>query len=43
MIKVEYMIGAETAMEPLLLAGLVKELGVQHGGVQFHCNSLSVI
>ena len=38
-----YMTIAEAAKEALWLAGLVKELGIQQGGVQLHCVSQSVI
>ena len=31
------------AKEALWLAGLVKELGIQQGGVQLHCDNQSVI
>ena len=34
---------AEAAKEALWLAGLVKELGMQQGGVQLHCDNQSVI
>lgn len=34
---------AEVAKEALSLKGLVKELGVQQGGVQLHCDSQSAI
>ena len=30
---------AEGAKEALWLVGLVKELGIQQGGVQLHCDS----
>ena len=39
----EYMAIVEAAKEALWLAGLVKELGIQQGGVQLHCDSQSVI
>ena len=42
-IELEYMAIAEVAKEALRLAGLVKELGIQQGGVQLHCDSQSVI
>ena len=32
----EYMVVAEAAKEGLRLVGLVKELGIQQGGVQLH-------
>ncbi|KAL0371817.1 UNVERIFIED_CONTAM: hypothetical protein Scaly_0863300 [Sesamum calycinum] len=34
---------AEAAKEALWLSGLSKELGVEQGGVQLHCDSLSAI
>ncbi|GMJ03250.1 hypothetical protein HRI_003994200 [Hibiscus trionum] len=34
---------AEVAKEALCLIGLVKELGIQQGGVQLHCDSQSAI
>jgi len=37
--KAEYMVVAEAANEALWLKGLVKELGIQQGGVQLHCDS----
>jgi hypothetical protein len=37
--KVEYMAVAKAANEALWLKGLVKELGIQQGGVQLHCDS----
>ena len=42
-IELEYMVVAETAKEALRLAGLVKELGIQQGGVQLHCDSQNAI
>ncbi|KAE8731151.1 hypothetical protein F3Y22_tig00002840pilonHSYRG00482 [Hibiscus syriacus] len=39
----EYMVAAEAAKEALLLTGLVKELGVQQGGVQLLCDNQSAI
>lgn len=39
MTKIEYMAVPEAAKEALWLRGLVKELGVQQGGVQLHCDS----
>ena len=41
--EAEYMAIAEAAKEALWLAGLVRELGVQQGGVQLHCDSQSAI
>jgi hypothetical protein len=37
--EVEYMAAAEVAKEALWLTGLVKELGIQQGGVSLHCDS----
>ena len=42
-IESEYMAVAEVAKESLSLTGLVKELGIQQGGVQLYCDSQSVI
>ena len=42
-IEAEYMVVAETAKEALWLTGLVKELGIEQGEVQLHCNSQSAI
>ncbi|KAE8715770.1 hypothetical protein F3Y22_tig00110160pilonHSYRG00432 [Hibiscus syriacus] len=39
----EYMAAAEAAKESLWLTGLVKELGVQQGGVQLLCDNQSAI
>ena len=39
----EYMAVAEAAKEALWLTGLVKELGIQQGGVRLHCDSQSAI
>ncbi|KAE8675002.1 hypothetical protein F3Y22_tig00111708pilonHSYRG00525 [Hibiscus syriacus] len=39
----EYMTAAEAAKEALWLTGLVKELGVQQGGVQLLCDNQSTI
>ena len=39
----EYMAVAEAAKEALWLTGLVKELGIQQGGVLLHCDSQSAI
>ena len=41
--KVEYMAVAEVANEALWLTGLVKELRIEQGGVQLHCDSQSAI
>ncbi|XP_020580293.1 phospholipase D alpha 1-like [Phalaenopsis equestris] len=41
--KVEYMAVAKATKEALWLAGLVKELGVEQGGVQLHYDCQSVI
>ena len=41
--KGEYMALAEAAKEALWLKGLVKELGLNQGGVQLHCDSQSVV
>jgi hypothetical protein len=41
--EVEYMAAAEAAKEALWLTGLVKELGIQQGGVSLHCDSQSAI
>ncbi|KAE8719481.1 putative ribonuclease H protein [Hibiscus syriacus] len=41
--KAEYMAVAEAAKETLWLTGLVKELGVQQGGVQLRCDNQSTI
>ena len=41
--EAEYMAVAEAAKEALWLTGLVKELGVEQGGVQLHCDSQSAI
>ncbi|KAL4317979.1 hypothetical protein GQ457_18G008540 [Hibiscus cannabinus] len=41
--EAEYMAVAEAAKEALWLIGLVKELGLEQGGVQLHCNSQSAI
>ena len=37
--ELEYMAIAEAAKEALWLVGLVKELGIQQGGVQLHCDN----
>jgi hypothetical protein len=41
--EAEYMAVAEVAKEALWLKGLVKELGIQQGGVQLHCDNQSAI
>ncbi|KAL0451880.1 UNVERIFIED_CONTAM: Retrovirus-related Pol polyprotein from transposon TNT 1-94 [Sesamum latifolium] len=41
--EAEYMAVAEAAKEALWLNGLAKDLGVEHGGVQLHCDSQSAI
>ncbi|KAE8678885.1 Serine/threonine-protein kinase Nek5 [Hibiscus syriacus] len=41
--EAEYMAAAEAAKEALWLTGLVKELGVQQGGVQLLCDNQSAI
>uniref|UniRef100_A0A2N9GFK1 CCHC-type domain-containing protein n=1 Tax=Fagus sylvatica TaxID=28930 RepID=A0A2N9GFK1_FAGSY len=41
--EAEYMAVAEAAKEVLWLKGLVKELSLNQGGVQMHCDSQSVI
>src|ERR1044072_7097048 len=41
--EAEYMEVAEAAKEALWLIGLVHELGVEQGGVRFHCDSQSAI
>uniref|UniRef100_A0A2N9H2E5 CCHC-type domain-containing protein n=1 Tax=Fagus sylvatica TaxID=28930 RepID=A0A2N9H2E5_FAGSY len=41
--EAEYMAVAEVAKEALWLKGLVKELGLNQGGVQMHCDSQSAI
>uniref|UniRef100_A0A2N9F8B2 Integrase catalytic domain-containing protein n=1 Tax=Fagus sylvatica TaxID=28930 RepID=A0A2N9F8B2_FAGSY len=41
--EAEYMAVAEAAKEALWLNGLVKELGLNQGGVQMHCDSQSAI
>ena len=39
--KSEYMAIAEATKESLWLTGLVKELGIQQGGVQLYCDNQS--
>jgi hypothetical protein len=41
--EAEYMAAAEAAKEALWLTGLVKELGIQQGGVPLYCDSQSAI
>ncbi|KAE8686551.1 cytochrome P450 71A9-like [Hibiscus syriacus] len=41
--EAEYMAAAEAAKEALWLTGLVKELGIQQGGVQLLCDNQSAI
>uniref|UniRef100_A0A2N9GEX0 Integrase catalytic domain-containing protein n=1 Tax=Fagus sylvatica TaxID=28930 RepID=A0A2N9GEX0_FAGSY len=41
--EAEYMAVAEAAKEALWLKGLVKEFGLNQGGVQMHCDSQSAI
>ena len=41
--ETEYMVVAEAVKEALWLKGLVKELGLNQGGVQMHCDSQSAI
>uniref|UniRef100_A0A2N9GD91 Uncharacterized protein n=1 Tax=Fagus sylvatica TaxID=28930 RepID=A0A2N9GD91_FAGSY len=41
--EAEYMAVVEAAKEALWLKGLVKELGLNQGGVQMHCDSQSAI
>uniref|UniRef100_A0A2N9HC61 Integrase catalytic domain-containing protein n=1 Tax=Fagus sylvatica TaxID=28930 RepID=A0A2N9HC61_FAGSY len=41
--EAEYMAVAEAAKKALWLKGLVKELGLNQGGVQMHCDSQSAI
>ena len=42
-IEVEYMAIIETSKEVVWLAGLMKELDIEQGGVQLHCDSQSAI
>ena len=37
--EAEYMAEAEASKEALWLTGLVKELGIEQGGVRLHCDS----
>ena len=39
----EYIAVAKVSKEALWLAGLVKEFGIQQGGVQLQCDNQSVI
>ncbi|KAE8691550.1 ABC transporter B family member 18 [Hibiscus syriacus] len=41
--EVEYLATAEAAKEALWLTGLMKELGVQQGGIQLLCDNQSII
>jgi hypothetical protein len=41
--EAKYMAAAEAGKEALWLTGLVKELGIQQGGVSLHCDSQSAI
>ena len=41
--ETEYMAVVETAKDALWLKGLVKELGLNQGGVQMHCDNQSAI
>ena len=41
--EAKYMAVAKAAKEALWLKGLVKELGLNQGGVQLHCDSQSAI
>ena len=41
--EAEYMAIAEAVKEALWLKGLVRELGLNQGGVQMHCDSQSAI
>ena len=41
--KTKYIVVAEASKEAVWLARLVKELGIEQGGVQLHCDSQSVI
>jgi hypothetical protein len=41
--EMEYMAATEAAKEALWLIGLVRELGIQQGGVQLHCDRQSAI
>ena len=42
-IKSKYMVMTEAAKEALWLKGLVKELGIDQGGVRLQCDSQSAI
>jgi hypothetical protein len=37
--EAEYMVAAKATKEALWLTRLVKELGIQQGGVSLHCDS----
>ena len=41
--EAEYMTVAVAAKEAFWLKGLVKELGLNQGGVQMHCDNQSII
>ena len=41
--KAKYMAAVDATKKSLWLTGLVKELGIQQGGVSLHCDSQSVI
>ena len=41
--ELEYMAVVEATKEAIWLVGLVKELGIQQGGVQLHCDCQSAI
>ena len=41
--KAEYMAITKSAKEALWLNGLVKELGLNQGGIQMHCDNQSAI
>ena len=41
--KTKYIVVAEASKEAVWLARLVKELGIEQGGVQLQCDSQSVI
>jgi hypothetical protein len=43
MTEADYMVAVEAAKEALWLTRLVKELGIQQGGVSLHCDSQSAI
>ena len=37
--KAKYMVTAEAAKETLWLIGLVRELGIQQGGISLYCDN----